>query len=97
MSALGSRFAADHLPWTTLQLEEGRAFVDLWHEHGQDVELATLTYQSGEYRFVPEYFATHGWQTAEKSVVEMRAAIGVPVRRRPSSRDLAVTLSGLAR
>jgi methyltransferase (TIGR00027 family) len=90
VSAPGSRFAADHLPWTTLQLEEGQAFVDLWREQGLDVELATLTYE-GEYRYVPEYFATHGWQTVDKSVVEMRAAVGTPVRRRTTSRDLAVT------
>jgi len=90
VSAPGSRFAADHLPWTNLQLEEGRAFVELWREEGLDVELATLTYE-GEYRYVPEYFAKHGWQTADKGVVEMRAAIGMPVRRRPNSRALAIT------
>lgn len=90
VSAPGSRFAADHLPWTKLQLEEGRAFIDLWREQGLDVELATLTYE-GEYRYVPDYFAEAGWQIADQGVVEMRAAIGMPVRRRLSSRDLAVT------
>jgi methyltransferase (TIGR00027 family) len=90
VSAPGSRLAADHMPWTTLQMEEGQAFVDIWRQQGLDVDLAMLTYP-GEYRYVPEYLATHGWQTNEKNVVEMRAASGMPVRRRPRRRDLAIT------
>lgn len=91
VSAAGSRFAADHMPtWTALQLEQGQAFVDLWRQDGLEVDLAALTYP-GEYRSVPEYLAAHGWQTVEKTVVEMRAAIGMPSRRPVRRRDLAVT------
>jgi methyltransferase (TIGR00027 family) len=91
VSAAGSRFGADHTPtWTPLQVEEGRAFVDLWRQQGLDVDLAMLTYP-GEYRYVPEYLASHGWQTAEKTVVEMRAASGMPLRRPTRPRDLEVT------
>ena len=91
MSATGSRFAADHMPtWTPLQLEEGRAFVDLWRQHGLDVDLATLTYP-GEYRYVPEYLAAHGWKTVERKVVELLAAIGMASRRRGRPHDEAVT------
>jgi methyltransferase (TIGR00027 family) len=91
MSATGSRFGADHTPtWTPLQQEEGQAFIDLWRNHGLNVDLAMLTYP-GEYRYVPEYLASHGWRTAEKTVVEMRAAGGMPARRPARSRDLEVT------
>ena len=91
VSVAGSRFGADHMPtWTPLQLEEGRAFVDLWRQQGLDVDLAKLTYP-GEYRDVPEYLEAHGWKTAEKNVVELRAASGMPARRPARPRDLAVT------
>ncbi|HTQ19307.1 class I SAM-dependent methyltransferase [Mycobacterium sp.] len=91
VSVAGSRFAADHMPtWTTLQLKEGQALVDLWRQHGLDVDLAMLTYP-GEYRYIPEYLASHGWRTAEKTVVDMRAASGMPARRPARPRDLAVT------
>ncbi len=69
LSAAGSRFAADHMPtWTSSQLEAGRAFMEGWRRHGLDVDLASLTYP-GEYRYVPEYLAAHGWQTVERDVV----------------------------
>lgn len=89
-SVAGSRFAADHLAtWTSLQLQEVRSLVDYWRQNGLDVELAALTYP-GEYRYVPEYLASHGWRTAEKTIVEIRAAIGGPVRRPPRPHDSAV-------
>jgi methyltransferase (TIGR00027 family) len=91
VSAVGSRFAADHMPtWTPLQLEAGRAFVDRWRQYGLDVDLAILTYQ-GEYSYVPDYLAAHGWETVERNVVELFAAMGMPVRRRVGPRDVAVT------
>ena len=89
VSVTGSRLAADHMPtWTPLQLEEGRACVDLWRQHGLDVDLAMLTY-SGGYRDVPEYLAAHGWKTVEKNIVELRAAVGMPRPMRP--RDMEAT------
>jgi methyltransferase (TIGR00027 family) len=91
VSAAGSRFAADHMPtWTPLQLKEGHAFVDQWRDQGLDVNLAMLTYP-GEYRYVPEYLASHGWRTADKTVVDMRAATGMPARRPSRPRDVAST------
>jgi methyltransferase (TIGR00027 family) len=91
VSAPGSRFAADHMPtWTPLQLEAGRAFVDRWRQFGLDVELATLTYP-GEYRYLPEYLAAHGWKTVERNVVELFAAMGMPGRRVVRARDVAIT------
>jgi len=91
VSAPGSRFAADYMPtWTRLQLEEGRAFVDSWRDSGLDVDLARLTY-SGEYRQVADYLAVHGWATVTRTIVELLAAIGLPIRGRVRPRDLEVT------
>ena len=47
-----------------------RAFVDGWRRHGLDVDLASLTYP-GEYRYVPEYLAAHGWETVDRDVVDL--------------------------
>ncbi|OBA80507.1 SAM-dependent methyltransferase [Mycobacterium sp. 1164966.3] len=88
-SAAGSRFAADHTIWSPTQIKEGHTFIKHWREHGLDVDLSMLTYP-GEYRYVPDYLMSHGWQTAEKTIVEIRAAIGRPVRRVPLPSDLAV-------
>jgi methyltransferase (TIGR00027 family) len=91
VSTVGSQFAADHIPtWTPSQLKEGEAFVDHWRQQGLDVELAALTY-SGEYRYVPDYLANHGWETVERTVVELFAALGKQPRRRVSARDVALT------
>jgi hypothetical protein len=49
-----------------------------------------LTYP-GEYRDVPEYLASHGWQTADKTIVDLRAVIGTPARRPSRPRDVATT------
>lgn len=90
-SAAGSRFAADHMTtWTPAQLEEGRAFVDGWRQHGLDVDLTTLTYQ-GEYRDVPIYLTEHGWQTVERSVAELFTVTGMGRRWRGSADDVAIT------
>jgi methyltransferase (TIGR00027 family) len=90
LSAAGSRFAADHVPaWTPSHLEAGRAFVDLWRQHGLDVDLARMTY-SGEYSPVPEYLASHGWETAERNVVELLTGMGLAELWRGGHDDLAV-------
>jgi methyltransferase (TIGR00027 family) len=90
MSAAGSRFAADHLPtWTPSQLEAGREFVDGWRQHGLDVDLARMTY-SGEHRHVPEYLASHGWETAERNVVELLTGMGLARLWRGGPDELAV-------
>jgi methyltransferase (TIGR00027 family) len=92
-SAGGSQFAADHMPtWTPLQLEEGRAFVDIWRQHGLDIDLQTLTYQ-GEYRYVPQYLAAHGWETVERNVADLFTAIGMADRWRGGPKDEARTPS----
>ncbi|OBK48571.1 SAM-dependent methyltransferase [Mycobacterium sp. 1081908.1] len=76
-SAPGSRFSADHMAtWTPERQAARQAFVDGWRRHGLDVDLAGLTYP-GEYRYVPEYLAAHGWETAQRNVVELFAAIGL--------------------
>jgi methyltransferase (TIGR00027 family) len=91
MSAAGSRLAADHMPtWTPSQLEAERAFVDVWRQHGLDVDLASLTY-SGEYRYVPEYLASHGWKTVERNVVELLSGMGLAGLWRGGPKELAVT------
>jgi methyltransferase (TIGR00027 family) len=90
MSAAGSRFAADHMPtWTPSQTEAVRAFVDGWRRHGLDVDLASLTY-SGQYRYVPEYLASHGWKTDERNVVELLTGMGLARLWRGGPKDLAV-------
>jgi methyltransferase (TIGR00027 family) len=89
-SAVGSRFAADHMPtWTPLHLEAGRAFIDRWRQHGVDVDLASLTHP-GEYRYVPDYLASHGWKTIERNVVELLAGMGLTDLWRGSPDDLSV-------
>ncbi len=90
LSRAGSRFAADHMPtWTSSQLEAGRAFMDGWRRHALNVDLASLTYP-GEYRYVPEYLAAHGWETVERDVVELFSAVGVAGRWRGDDRDAGI-------
>jgi methyltransferase (TIGR00027 family) len=90
-SAAGSRFAADHMPtWTPTQLEEGRAFIDIWRQEGLDVDLGTLTY-TGEYRYVPQYLAACGWETVERKVADLFGAIGMASRWRGGPEDEAIT------
>jgi methyltransferase (TIGR00027 family) len=75
-SAAGSRFATDHMAtWTPARQAARQAFVDGWRQHGLDVDVASLTYP-GEYRYVPEYLAAHGWETVERNVVELFALLG---------------------
>jgi methyltransferase (TIGR00027 family) len=90
VSATGSRFAADHMPaWTASHLEGGRPFVEGWRQHGLDVDPARMTY-SGEYSHVPEYLASHGWETAERNVVELLTGMGLADLWRGGPEDLAV-------
>lgn len=90
VSAAGSRFAADHMPaWTPAHVEAGRAFLDGWRRHGLDVDLAGLTYP-GEYRYVPEHLASHGWETVERDVVDVLTATGLRELWRGGPDDLAV-------
>lgn len=89
-SAAGSRFAADHMPtWTPIHVEAGRTFVDGWRDHGLDVDLASLTYP-GEYRYVPEHLASHGWQTVERNVVDVCTGMGLAELWRGGPDDLAI-------
>ena len=91
VSAPGSRFAGDHLPtWTSFQLEAGQTFVDTWRQFGLDVDLAGLTYP-GEYHAVPQYLADHGWETVERNVTDLFAAIGMGTQWRGTSDDYAIT------
>ena len=90
VSAAGSRFAADHMPaWTPSHLEARRALVDGWRQHGLDVDLPGMTH-SGEHRDVLEYLASHGWETAERNVVELLTGMGLGELWRGSLDDLAV-------
>ena len=90
-SAAGSRFAADHMPtWTPMQVAAAHAFVDGWRHHGLDIDLASLTY-SGQYRYVPEYLAAHGWETVERNVVDLLTGMGLAELWRGGPDDLAVT------
>ncbi|OBI41472.1 SAM-dependent methyltransferase [Mycobacterium sp. E796] len=76
-SAPGSRLSADHMAsWTPERQAARQAFVDGWRRRGLDVDLASLTYP-GEYRFVPEYLAAHGWETAKRNVVELFTGLGL--------------------
>lgn len=89
-SAPGSRFSADHMAsWTPERQAAREAFVEGWRRHGLDVDLASLTYP-GEYRYVPEYLATHGWETVQRNVVELFAALGFAEfwRGRPTDVEL---------
>ncbi len=91
LSAVGSRLAADHMPgWTPMRLEAARAFVDSWAREGLDVELAALTHP-GEYRYVTEHLASHGWETVDRNVIELLAALGLPELWRGGPDDLAIT------
>lgn len=73
VSAPGSWFAADHLPWTPVQLQEGRAFIDQWRGHGLDVDLTKLTY-TAEFRSVPETW----WPTAGRSTTAASSTCSLP-------------------
>ncbi len=89
-SAAGSRFAADHMAaWTPARQAARQAFVDSWRRQGLDVDLAGLMYP-GEYRYVPEYLAAHGWETAERNVVELFTSLGLAElwRGRPEDVEL---------
>jgi methyltransferase (TIGR00027 family) len=89
-SAPGSRFSADHMAsWTPERQAAREAFVEGWRRHGLDVDLASLTYP-GEYRYVPEYLAAHGWETVQRNVVELFAALGLGEfwRGRPTDVEL---------
>jgi len=91
VSAPGSHFAADHMPtWGPSQLDQGRAFIDIWRQQGLDVELAKLTYP-GEYRYVPQYLAACGWETVERKVADLFGAIGMASRWRGGPEDEAIT------
>jgi methyltransferase (TIGR00027 family) len=91
VSAAGSRFAADHMPTSTpLQLEEGRAFVDIWRQQGLDADLARLTY-TGEYSYVPDYLAAHGWETVERKVADLFSEMGMASLWRGGPEEKAIT------
>jgi methyltransferase (TIGR00027 family) len=86
-SAPGSRLAADHMPtWNPLQLGAERAFVEGWRQRGLDVDLASLTYP-GEYHYVPEYLAAHGWQARRRHITDLLGAMGLGKRRRTGRGD----------
>lgn len=86
-SAPGSRLAADHMPtWNPLQLGAERAFVEGWRQRGLDVDLASLTYP-GEYHYVPEYLAAHGWQARRRHITDLLGAMGLGERRRAGRGD----------
>jgi len=86
-SAPGSRLVADHMPtWNPLQLGAERAFVDGWRQRGLDVDLASLTYPGG-YHYVPEYLATHGWETLGRNITDLLGALGLGQRRRTGPGD----------
>ncbi|MDM4138588.1 MULTISPECIES: SAM-dependent methyltransferase [Mycobacterium] len=86
-SAPGSRFTADHMPtWNPLQLGAERAFVEGWRQRGLDVDLASLTYP-GEYHYVPDYLASHGWETTGRRIAELLGAMGLGGRRRTGPGD----------
>lgn len=90
MSAAGSRLAADHMPtWTPTHVEAGSEFVSRWRRRGVDVDLASLTYP-GEYRFVPDYLASHGWDTMQRNAVDMLTVMGLAELWRGGADDLAV-------
>jgi methyltransferase (TIGR00027 family) len=87
LSAPGSRFAADHIStWSPLQLEASRGFVERWRQFGLDIDLPGLIYE-GEYSDVPTYLTDHGWQTVERKVAEVFAAVGMADRWRGGRHD----------
>lgn len=89
-SANGSWFGADYMPWTEVQLREARAFIDGWRQEGLDIDLSKLTYVA-EFRSVPENLEAHGWQTTERTLIDLLSNAGLAGRRRVSPHDLAVT------
>jgi methyltransferase (TIGR00027 family) len=90
-SAAGSRFAADHMAtWTPSRQAARQAFVDGWRRHGLNVDLASLMYP-GEYRYVPEYLAAHGWETVERNVIELFATLGLAELWRGRPEDVELT------
>jgi methyltransferase (TIGR00027 family) len=89
-SAPGSWFAADHMPWTQVQLQEGRAFIDGWRREGLDIDLAKLTY-SAEFGSLPENLEAHGWRIVDQTLVELFGTVGLGGRKRVSPHDLAIT------
>ncbi len=89
-STTGSRFAADHMPWTEVQVQEGRAFIEGWRQEGLDIDLSKLTY-SAEFGSLPENLEAHGWQTADQTLIELLSTVGRAGRRRVSPHELAVT------
>ncbi|MHA7653680.1 SAM-dependent methyltransferase [Mycobacterium sp. ML4] len=91
-SAAGSWFAADHMPWTEAQLQEGRAFIEGWRREGLEVELAKLTY-AAEFGSIAENLEAHGWRTTNQTLVELLSAVGLSGRRRLSQHDVAITPS----
>jgi methyltransferase (TIGR00027 family) len=89
-SAPGSRFAADHIStWDPLQLEASRGFVDRWRQFGLDIDLTGLIYE-GDHSDVPTYLSEHGWQTVERKVAEVFAAVGMADRWRGGRHDDAI-------
>lgn len=91
VSAVGSRFAADHLPtWNPSHLQAGRAFVDRWRRQGLYVDLASLTYP-GEYRYVPKYLEDNGWETVDRTAAELFTAAGMTRRWRCGPDVAAIT------
>jgi methyltransferase (TIGR00027 family) len=87
-SVVGSRFAADHIAtWTPLQYEEGFAFIERWRQDGLDIDLDDLIYQ-GDYRYLPEYLASSGWQPVERNIVQLCSTLGLPPVRPVGRRDL---------
>jgi O-methyltransferase involved in polyketide biosynthesis len=90
-SAPGSRFATDHMAiWTPARQQAREAFVDSWRRRGLQVNLASVTYP-GEYGHVPAYLGANGWETVDRNVVELFAAVGLSELWRGGPEDLAVT------
>jgi methyltransferase (TIGR00027 family) len=90
VSAAGSRLATDHMPaWTPMHLEAGREFADGWRRQGLNFDLASLTYP-GEYRYVPEYLAAHGWEIVERNVIDLVTGMGLAELWRGGPDQLAV-------
>lgn len=68
VSAVGSRFAADHLPgWAA------------WDRLGLDAGLAGLTYRD-EFHPVPQYLGEQGWQTDDRDIADLFAMIAMGAR-----------------
>jgi methyltransferase (TIGR00027 family) len=80
LSAVGSRFAADHMPGGSQSSQE-HALADRWREHGLDVDLVGLTYP-GKRTDVAEYLAATGWETVGIPLTDLFGATGLPRLRR---------------